>query len=59
MKVASSAVTRPGDTVRVAGEGMPLFERGKQFGDLYLHFTVAFPPSLSEAQKKTVRDTFK
>ena len=59
VKVSSAKVTRPGDTMRIAGEGMPLFERGKQFGDLYLHFTVDFPPSLTEAQKKTVRDTFK
>lgn len=36
---------------------MPAFESNKK-GDLFVTFTVAFPSSLTDTQKKVIRDTF-
>lgn len=59
VKVSATGVTRPGDTAKIANEGMPWFERANKYGDMYIHYTVDFPKVLTEAQKKVVRDTFK
>mmetsp|Transcript_25606 Transcript_25606/g.35363 ORF Transcript_25606/g.35363 Transcript_25606/m.35363 type:complete len:354 (-) Transcript_25606:234-1295(-) len=56
--IKSTKVTKPGDVVKVAQEGMPLYDRAKKFGDLFIHYTVAFPKSLTEAQKEVVKKTF-
>lgn len=56
--VASTKVTKPGETKKIASEGMPLYERAKKFGDLWIHFTVAFPATLSEQQKKVIKENF-
>lgn len=56
--LASKAVTRPGQVVRIPGEGMPVFEKSDK-GDLYVKYTVAFPTDVSASQAKTIQDTFK
>ena len=58
VRVAAAGVTVPGHIVRLAGEGMPLFEHPDRHGDLYVTVTVAFPKQLTEKQKATVRKTF-
>jgi DnaJ-class molecular chaperone len=50
-------VTKPGEIRRIVGEGMPAFESNKK-GDLFVTFTVAFPSSLTDTQKKVIRDNF-
>lgn len=59
VKLEAGEVTIPGQVFRVVGEGMPLFDHPNKAGDLYVTITVAFPAKLSEAQKESVRKTFK
>ncbi len=56
--LARAGVTRPGEVVRVAGEGMPVFEGAGRRGDLHVRYTVAFPRELREKDKKAVREMF-
>jgi DnaJ family protein B protein 11 len=66
-----AGVTRPGDVRRVAEQGMPLFgdaadkapmakdgKTRRKAGDLVLTFRVAFPESLTDAQREAVRKLF-
>jgi len=50
--VKRDRVTRPGLETTLAGEGMPKFNDSTSFGDLIVSFTVVFPESITEAQKK-------
>ena len=36
-------VIKPGDTILLKGEGMPIYKRPEQKGDLYVRFDVEFP----------------
>ena len=56
--LSSTKVTRPGQVVRVVGEGMPVYERGGR-GDLFVTYTVAFPSVVSETQAVTLKELFK
>lgn len=58
VKVVSTTVTKPGEVKKISNEGMPLYGRAQKFGDLSIHFTVAFPAILSEQQKKVIKETF-
>ncbi|MES1915202.1 MAG: hypothetical protein MHM6MM_007178 [Cercozoa sp. M6MM] len=49
-------VTRPGQVIRVRGEGMPKHEVPSERGDLFLHVRVEFPSSLTEEQRAHLRD---
>jgi DnaJ homolog subfamily B member 11 len=44
------------EVLRVPGKGMPR-RSGRGFGDLFITFEVEFPDSLSDDQKKILRDT--
>lgn len=48
-------VTECDHVLRVPGKGMPR-RSGKGFGDLYLTFEVDFPDTLSDAQKKAIKE---
>ena len=50
-------VTRPGEVVKVAGEGMPVLHSSRK-GDLFVTYTVRFPSSLTAAQKASVTTLF-
>lgn len=52
-----SGVTRPLQSHRVAGEGMPRVD-GDGAGDMVVTFWVEFPQRLTDAQRKVVVDTF-
>mmetsp|Transcript_1923 Transcript_1923/g.2144 ORF Transcript_1923/g.2144 Transcript_1923/m.2144 type:complete len:357 (-) Transcript_1923:231-1301(-) len=54
--VSAKDVVVPGETHRIAGEGMPDYDRSSKKGDMYVHFTVDFPKSLTEAQKNTIKN---
>jgi DnaJ-class molecular chaperone len=56
--LASSEVVIPGQVQRIKGEGMPLYDNNKKYGDLFVTYSVRFPSSLTEAQKATVRELF-
>ncbi len=57
--LGSILVTKPGDVVRIVGEGMPIYERVGSKGDLYVKYTVAFPKEVSEKQAKQLKELFK
>ncbi|KAJ7535489.1 hypothetical protein O6H91_12G036100 [Diphasiastrum complanatum] len=50
----SLGITKPKEIKRIRGEGMPIFESVTK-GDLYITFEVAFPSSLTEEQKTSIK----
>jgi len=50
-------VTRPGEVVRVEGEGMPLRHSSRK-GNLFVTFTIRMPAQLDEGAKEALRGTF-
>eukprot|EP00959_Pyramimonas_sp_CCMP1952_P311079 6509966-Pyramimonas_sp.AAC.1 len=56
--VSSTSVTTPGMVKKIVGQGMPIYDRAKKYGDMWIHFTVAFPSSLTDKQKKAIKDNF-
>lgn len=51
-------VTKPGEFQQIIGEGMPVPNDEHRRGDLWVQYTVAFPPALTEEQKSKVREIF-
>jgi DnaJ-related protein SCJ1 len=52
--IRTSTVTEPNQTIRIQGEGMPVYDESGTAGDLVVHVWVEFPKSLTEAQKQGV-----
>ncbi len=50
--VLTNGIVRPGQTVVIKEEGMPVHEVPSQFGDLHVTFDVVFPTNLSNEQKE-------
>lgn len=52
MELKRTGVTKPGQVIRIKGEGMPKHSTPSEFGDLTITFTVDFPkevdPTLAE-----------
>jgi curved DNA-binding protein len=48
--------TQPGQSIRLAGKGMPLLKDPQTFGDLFVHIKVKLPKNLSERQKELFRE---
>jgi curved DNA-binding protein len=44
--------TQPGETIKIAGEGMPVYGKPEQRGDLYLKIQVRIPQGLSTKEKE-------
>eukprot|EP00300_Choanocystis_sp_HF-7_P022667 c2208_g1_i1.p2 GENE.c2208_g1_i1~~c2208_g1_i1.p2 ORF type:complete len:377 (+),score=79.92 c2208_g1_i1:30-1133(+) len=57
--VARTAVTRPGQTIRIEGEGMPLYDSPDTFGDLHVRFEIDMPAKVTDAQKDGFRALLK
>ncbi|KAK8965694.1 hypothetical protein KSP40_PGU013027 [Platanthera guangdongensis] len=55
--IGMKGITVPKETRRFKGEGMPVYMSLKS-GDLYVTFEVSFPKSLTEIQKKKIREIF-
>lgn len=53
--VKAPGVTKPGDVIKVKGEGMPKASSPDKKGDLYIKYTVAFPDKLTDEQKVAAR----
>ena len=49
VSVKRSGVTKPGQVLRIKGEGMPKHGTPSEFGDLLITFTVDFPKSVEGA----------
>ena len=43
-------MTKPGQTIRIKGEGMPKHNTPSEYGDLTITFTVDFPQQVSYEQ---------
>lgn len=59
VQLESASVVKPGQKVRIEGEGMPVFEQGNKFGNLYVTYVVDFPNQLSDQQKASIKDILK
>jgi len=55
--VLSNGIVKPGQTVVIKEEGMPVHEVPSQFGDLHVTFEVIFPHTLSNEQKEKLLKT--
>ncbi|KAJ0112975.1 hypothetical protein Patl1_00909 [Pistacia atlantica] len=53
--ISSKGITKPKEVRKFKGEGMPLHYSNKK-GDLYVTFEVLFPTSLTEDQKKKIKE---
>ncbi len=56
--IEKSGVSRPGELIVIAGEGMPLHGVPSEFGDLRVTLVVVFPEQLSASESSFVRDAF-
>lgn len=46
MNLKRTGVTKPGQVIRIKGEGMPKHSTPSEFGDLTITFTVEFPKEI-------------
>eukprot|EP00162_Nutomonas_longa_P011572 comp20621_c0_seq1/m.42034 comp20621_c0_seq1/g.42034 ORF comp20621_c0_seq1/g.42034 comp20621_c0_seq1/m.42034 type:complete len:360 (-) comp20621_c0_seq1:42-1121(-) len=53
--IDSKNVVKPGEIMRIKGEGMPVHNVPSNKGDLLVQFTVRFPLNLSEKQKEQIK----
>lgn len=58
LNVPVTTVVRPGGSVKVDGEGMPVPGGNGRRGDLHIEFTVDFPVSLDAQQKTDIKAVF-
>lgn len=50
--IESNEVISPGQVMKIPKEGMPFYDSPNKKGSLFVKFTVSFPKSVSEQQKK-------
>jgi DnaJ-class molecular chaperone len=50
--LSNAAVTKPGQIIKIAGEGMPHFNYPSDKGDLYVEISIQMPESVTEEQKQ-------
>ncbi|KAM7276712.1 hypothetical protein ACFE04_018578 [Oxalis oulophora] len=55
VEIGTKTITKPKEVKKFKGEGMPLHYSNKM-GDLYVTFEVLFPSSLTEEQKKKIKE---
>mmetsp|Transcript_27989 Transcript_27989/g.68865 ORF Transcript_27989/g.68865 Transcript_27989/m.68865 type:complete len:352 (-) Transcript_27989:114-1169(-) len=58
VKLAHTGVTIPGQVETIAGQGMPVHNSHKKFGNLIVTYQVKFPKQLTEGQKTHVKQLF-
>jgi DnaJ-class molecular chaperone len=56
--VAQQKITKPGETKRLKGEGMPHHNFPSEFGDLVVKFQIKMPAQLSGDQRRAVEELF-
>jgi len=52
VQLKRTGVTKPGQTIRIKGEGMPKHNTPSEYGDLTITFTVDFPQQVDEQLSK-------
>ncbi|KAK8795703.1 hypothetical protein WA158_000359 [Blastocystis sp. Blastoise] len=58
VEAGKDSITKPGEVIRLEGEGMPQHNFPSQKGDLFITVTVVMPKSLSNKQKEVVQQFF-
>ena len=56
IKIKIPKETQPGKTLKLTGQGMPLYSNPKQHGDLYVVINVSLPTNLSDQEKELLRE---
>ena len=51
-------ITNPGQVEKIVGEGMPIYERASDRGDLIVTYEVELPKKLTDDQKEKFRRVF-
>jgi len=51
VEFATESITRPGQVIRIEGEGMPLKDVPSQFGNLDFIVSVVYPPSFTDEER--------
>eukprot|EP00927_Polykrikos_kofoidii_P007284 TRINITY_DN12983_c0_g1_i1.p1 TRINITY_DN12983_c0_g1~~TRINITY_DN12983_c0_g1_i1.p1 ORF type:complete len:496 (-),score=66.29 TRINITY_DN12983_c0_g1_i1:191-1678(-) len=54
VEVSSGTVTKPGQLIKIVGEGMPRADAPSDYGDLLLRVTVEYPRSLSLTEREEI-----
>lgn len=57
VRLSKPSVTHHGEVQRVRGQGMPK-KNGSGFGDMVVTWEVEFPKTVTEEQKKKLREVF-
>jgi len=52
VKLKIKPETKNGTVVRLKGKGMPVYKSKNKFGDLFIHYEIEIPTSLSEKEKE-------
>ena len=55
VEVEVNQVVKPGMEKKLRAKGMPIRNRPREFGDLYIEFDVEFPSTLTAEQKEALR----
>jgi DnaJ-class molecular chaperone len=55
--IERTEITKPGEIIKISEEGMPHHNFPSQVGDLFVHFTVIMPTSLTDQQKEVLKET--
>ena len=58
VKLAHAGITIPGQVETIAGQGMPVHNSHKTFGNLIVTYQVKFPKHLDDGQKLHVKQLF-
>jgi len=51
-------ITKPGDVIKLRGEGMPVHNFPSEFGDLFVTCHVDFPAEVTQAQTQALQEHF-
>lgn len=58
VEFGKEGITKPGEVIKIEGEGMPVHNFPSQKGDLFVTITVAMPKSLNKKQKEAIETLF-
>ena len=58
VEFGKEGITKPGEVLKIEGEGMPVHKFPSQKGDLYITITVVMPKSLNDKQKEAITTLF-
>ena len=58
VEFGKDGITKPGEVIKIEGEGMPVHNFPSQKGDLFVTITVAMPKSLNQKQREAISSLF-